>query len=409
MNSGGTLRPYQMARFLRQQGHRVTVLTHTYCRNMELSHDVDVVRVYDPSHNKNRRGVRKLQWLVLRLLVEVANRLGLPMSIYSWWKRRTLALRNRIMDMAAPDVILATYPPAETLEVALVLSNEFSIPLVSDFRDGLMFEPIERERIGRYGCVKRSYLRLERQAVDRSSAVVTIAEPISDYFNTHYEGGKAVTLYSGFDPDDFDNMPAPVEMDGECFNILFTGRFGLSCHYNQVEFFFDAVRQLRRQYPEVGMRLQVHLLGEYSRKELARLDDLISVGAVKHHGFVARRVSLASQLSADALLIITPPDRTSATSTKIFEYLFSGRPILALTHQTVLEEMIRETRTGWIVHPHHTEEILSLLRRILTDRDFYNTIVPSQEAVYRYSTQQQVKELDRLLKGLVTSDTTRLD
>ncbi len=407
MKSGGTLRPFQMARYLRQEGHRVTVLTHTYCKTTELSDDNDTLRVYDPSHNKNRRGARQLQWLAMRLIVEVLNRLGCAASIYSWWKRRVLKFQGRIMRVAAPDVILATYPPAETLEVALLLSENFAVPLVSDFRDGLIFEPIERERIRRYPCVGRSYLRLERQVASRSSAIITIAEPITEYFKAQYDFDKSITLYSGFDPDDFDNVPAPVEMDCEKFNVLFTGRFGLSCNYNQVEFFFDAVRLLRRRYPEVGMNVCVHLLGEYSRKELERLDDLISIGAVSHHGFVPRGVSLASQLEADALLIITPPDRKSATSTKIFEYLFSGRPILALTYQTVLEKMIIETRTGWIVHPHHTEEILALLHRILTDRDFYNTIVPSQEAVHRYSTRKQVELLDRLLKGIITSDGTQ--
>ncbi len=396
-----------MARFLRQEGHEVTVLTHTYRKDEELADEDGVLRVYDPGHNKNRRGKRRLQWLMMRLSVEVLNRLGFAVSIYSWWKRRVSRLGRRIVDLAAPDVILATYPPAETLEVALYLSNTYDVPLVSDFRDGLMFEPIERVRIDRYPCVRRSYRRLEEQVVKRSSAIVTIAGPITDYFVDHYGFHNAVTLSSGFDPGDFARVPAPVPMDTSTFNILFTGRFGLSCNYNQVEFFFDAIRLLVRQQPGIGEKLCVHLLGEYSRKELDRLRDLIEVGAVKHHGFVPRGVSLSSQLAADLLLIITPPDRKSATSTKIFEYLFSGRPILALTYRTVLEEMILETRTGWLVHPHHTEEIRDLLLRILTDRDFYNTIKPSQEAVSRYSTQQQVKELHRLLKGIIESDTTQ--
>jgi glycosyltransferase involved in cell wall biosynthesis len=392
-----------MARFLRQEGHNVTVLTHTYHKDRELDTEGDELRVYDPSHNKRRLGMRRWQWLTMRLAVEVLNRLGIAVSIYTWWRRRVVKRAARVMALAKPDVILATYPPAETLEIALHFSKTYDLPLVSDFRDGLMFEPIERVRIGKYPCVRRVYKRLELTTVERSAAILTIADPITEYFNNQAPA-KAITLSSGFDPRDFDRVPAPAQMDDTKFNILFTGRFGLSCNYNQVEFFFDAVRLLRDREPEVGERLCVHLLGEYSKRELEQLSDLIETGAVVHHGFVPREVSLASQLTADLLLIITPPDRKSATSTKIFEYLFSGRPILALTHRTVLEDMIVETGTGWIVHPHHTEEIRDLLRRVLTDVEFYNTIKPSQQAVLRFSTKHQVNKLHRLLEGMFISD-----
>lgn len=400
------LRPIQMARILREEGHDVVVLTHTYEKNEELRGGSETLRVYDPSHNKNRNGVRRFQWLALRLLVEALNRLGVDVSIYSWWKRRVLKRGRKIVDMVKPDVIVATYPPAEILEIGLGLSRMTNAPLVSDFRDGLMFEPIERVRINKYPCVKRSYQRLEEQVTAHSAAIVTIADPITEYFNRQYQFQKAVTLSSGFDPHDFNNTPEPVALDASRFNILFTGRFGLSCNYNQVEFFFDAVRSLAKGEPELGGKLCVHLLGEYSKDELKQLSDLLDAGLVKHHGFVPREVSLASQLAADLLLIISPPDRKSATSTKIFEYLFSGRPILALTHQTVIEQMVQETRSGWVVHPHHTDEIEALLLLVLTDRQFYNTIKPSREAVNKYSTRRQMKALEQLLKGIIASDLT---
>ena len=44
----------------------------------------------------------------------------------------------------AIDVIFATSPQAEMLEAAAYLSSKIQVPLVSDLRDGLIFEPLKK-------------------------------------------------------------------------------------------------------------------------------------------------------------------------------------------------------------------------------------------------------------------------
>jgi glycosyltransferase involved in cell wall biosynthesis len=131
-----------------------------------------------------------------------------------------------------------------------------------------------------------------------------------------------------------------------------------------------------------------------------RLRDLIDAKIIVLHGFVEREKSLAYQKAADLLLIITPPDRRSATSIKIFEYLYARKPILALTHQTVLEDIIEETGTGWIVHPHKPAEIGRLLHRIISDPAFYNSLRPDRRKVEQYSVARQVAKLSKLIEEL---------
>jgi glycosyltransferase involved in cell wall biosynthesis len=401
LSSGGTVRPLKMAQYLPRLGHPVTVLTHTYIKAREMTGtEPGVVRIYDVSHNKNRRGIRRLQWLGLRLLVEGLNRTGFDLSIYTWWKRRVLKYRRRIAAALKPDVVLATYPPVETLELGLAFAEEWGLPLVADFRDGLLFEPIEQKRLRHYPPVRRLYGRLEAAVARQASAIITIAEPITDYFRQHYGVKRAFTLSSGFDPRDFRDLPPPVPLDSSTFNILFTGRFALSDRYNPVGCFFEALRGLIAQYPRLINRFRLHLLGEYRPGELAALRDLMDKGVIVHHGFVPRAVSLASQRQADLLLIITPPDRRSATSAKIFEYLYAGKPVLALTHRTVLADMIRETGSGWIVHPLHTGEIRDILYRLLTDARFYRTIQPSKKRIQKYSLEETMHLLDQILRGL---------
>jgi glycosyltransferase involved in cell wall biosynthesis len=178
INTGGTTRPLKMAKYLEQFGHDVTVLTHTYEKTRFT--EPGIIRIKDISNNKNRRGVKRFSWFLLRIYTEILNRLGIYHSIYSWWKRKVLKNRDKIMEIAKPDMIIATYPPVETLEIGLSLSKKCNIPLISDFRDGLLFEPIEEKRINQYPCIKKTYRSIEKAAVEHSSAVITITSVITD-------------------------------------------------------------------------------------------------------------------------------------------------------------------------------------------------------------------------------------
>lgn len=396
IESGGTARPVKMARYLPGFGHEVTVLTHSY-KETDLEYP-GIVRIKDISHNKDRsRFTLRCQWLGLRLFTEVLNVLGIYHSIYAWWRRKVMKYSDRIIDKVKPDVIIATYPPVETLEIGLYFSKKFNILLISDFRDGLLFEPIETKRMKQYRCIRERYQAVEREVGTHSKAITTIADPITDYYSRTYKIKHTLSLSNGFDPDDFKDLPDDVQLNNDCFNIVFTGRFALSDKFNRVDFFFEAARMLIRDKEDVKSRLKIHLVGEYRKVELLELRDLINEGIIVLHGFVEKKKSLAFQKAADLLLIITPPDRRSATSTKIFEYLYAGKPILALTYKTVLEDIINETKSGWLVHPYKPEEISTLLYRIMTDTDFYNGVKPDREKIAGYSVKSQLEALHCLL------------
>ena len=67
--------------------------------------------------------------------------------------------------------------------------------------------------------------------------------------------------------------------------------------------------------------------------------------AVGTSGWSTRDESLSIQRGADALLLLTGHNRSEATG-KLFEYLASGRPILALAEGNEAARIVRETGTG---------------------------------------------------------------
>lgn len=403
INSGGTNRPVQMAKYLPQLGHPVTVLTHSYRgdRFDDQSGDQTVIRVKDISYNKDRAQFsRKLQWLGLRLFTEILNKCGIYHSIYSWWKRRVIKHSDRIIREVDPDIVLATYPPVETLELGLYFSRKYNIPLIADFRDGLLFEPIEDKRINQYRCIRDTYRDIERQTLRHARFVTTICSPITRYFRDTYPQTSAVveTISNGFDPDDYRDIPVQDSFSSHNFNILHVGRFSLSDPTISADGFFKALRQLIHEKPHLKNTIRVHLAGELNRAELDSIQDLIQENIVIYYGLVPRGHCLGMQRQADLLLIITRPGRRSAVSAKIFEYLYSRRPIIALTHQTVVEEIVNATQTGWVIHPADVPRIKERLEESVSQFLNHSPAATGSPAWEQFSIKEQLGKLARLLQ-----------
>ena len=78
---------------------------------------------------------------------------------------------------------------------------------------------------------------------------------------------------------------------------------------------------------------------------------------------LARDEVLARQRCADALLLLTSHNPSEATS-KVFEYLAAGKPILALAHGNEAARIVEETRSGLTVPPDDVDKIAEALRMV---------------------------------------------
>src|SRR4029077_13892214 len=90
---------------------------------------------------------------------------------------------------------------------------------------------------------------------------------------------------------------------------------------------------------------------------------------VEHVGVLDRGAVVAAQREADALLLLTSLRRNASKATgKVFEYLASGHPILALAHDNEAARIIAETGTGVVVPPDDEQAILRALRDLADGR-----------------------------------------
>jgi glycosyltransferase involved in cell wall biosynthesis len=398
LEGSGVVRAANIVKYLNNFGHSVSVLTCSY--HGDRLDNSELIRIHDPSFNRQRTGFRSTVWLFRRLWCEVRNQIGIYASIYEAWEKRILNHADEIVKLTRPEAILATYPPVETLEIGLHLAQKFNLPLIADFRDGLLFEAIESKSLRRYACVRKAYAAIERQVASQAAALTTVSEPLSRYFRKTYDKSCVATAPNGFDPDETQLELPDIDIEPGCFHIVHSGRFGLSDTDCTITPLVQALGGLLVSQPGLAKTLRLHLLGALSRKEKRMLADLVQRGVVRIHGSVIRSRALAFQRRADLLLLVTSPNRRSVATTKIFEYLQARRPILALTPRSFAAEIVEKCRCGWVVPPLAVNEIGLILKRIIDDRVFYQDVDLAAAAIGDYSITVSLGHLNELLLTL---------
>ena len=386
----GSLRAQAMAKYLPQNGIEVAVLT--YCaQSNPVSYCDGVVGVRDIT----RETVSLPVFYALRILQRGMRWLGVYRGLCENWRDTVLSNADEIIASIRPDVILASYPSVEALEIGVALAEKYSLPLITDFRDGLLFEPLDTNA-QRHRSVREHHQKLEARLVAVSKLILTVSEPISAYFRSHYLHTNVVTLHNGFDTDDI--VPDLTwALPAEVINIVHTGRLGISRAATAgkgrgVDALVSALNMLQARTPELAKHLQVHFVGHLSSQEKKSLELLFDKNTVKLWGHQPRARALGFQRLADVLLLITAPDQASIATGKLFEYLATDKPILALTRGTEAERIIRDTGTGLVAPPDKPEEIFTALKLLVRQRGI---LMPSRNegSIADFSRSRQLSKL----------------
>ncbi len=281
-------------------------------------------------------------------------------DLFIGWLPAAVLLGLRVIKKEQVDVLLSSSPGETAHLVAGCLARMTGKPWVADFRDGWVFESL-KPAVRRDTWRRRLEQRLERWSVAGASRVTAVTEPITEYFRSSYPAfpAKFSTITNGYDSADWQGV-VPVPHNGR-FRLVHTGSFSLSRPTQDPRPF---LRALHLVAPPMRKRLEVLLVGSLSATERASLVAMGLDDVVQIVGPVSRPQSLAYQLSADLLLLFAGKDRSVATS-KLYEYLYAGRPILALcAPDTAAAAIVQDSCTGEIVSPDDPQAIAATLARL---------------------------------------------
>jgi glycosyltransferase involved in cell wall biosynthesis len=369
MNSIASHRPYGWARTWRDLGHEVHVLTpakRAYDGPMDLECDLAGMHVHETAGRAGSAGQAAApaaagveRWERLKTATRRA-RFSLAMfgdprllAYFALVREGAALLRSRSFDL-----IVATSPPEVALFAARALSRRSGIPWVADFRD-LWFHDTRLQHSRLAAALAGP---VNRWLVRNAAALVTVSAGLQKRLSG-YLGREVLLSYNGHSEDAPPPPRSQLPADGR-IHIVYTGR--VYPEKQDPEPLFRALAALRDEPGIPAGRLVVDFYG-FENPWLTALAARYRLdGAVRLHGFVPHRASLAAQRAADVLLFLDWTDAAAdgVLTGKLFEYFGSGRPLMALGPRRDSEAALLIAETGSGVTLCSEEELAAYLRRL---------------------------------------------
>ncbi|MDZ7262869.1 MAG: glycosyltransferase, partial [candidate division KSB1 bacterium] len=271
----------------------------------------------------------------------------------------------QIIYQEKPRVIFTTSPPHSAHLTGWLLRQLTGIKWVADFRDDWTGGESQPCPTPIHRLLNRF---LEKLVLTTSDAVIGICDHLTR--NLQRKSGlikvlggqkknKFFTLTNGYDPEDFKGLnQIPRE---EKFTITHCGSVS---RVSDPEPFLAALASLLTEAPGLKETLRVRFIGTDIFGRLAQLipkydlTDCVEVTGYLPH-FEALRLLVRAHL---LLLIVVKRTQEEVMTGKVFEYLASGTPVLAILPEGELAQLIRTTHRGTTVSHDNIEDIKKAIR-----------------------------------------------
>lgn len=364
-SSSGVLRTLKYTRYLESYGWRVTIIAPSEdayeITDAKLTQQVPATARLIRTRFLNTKRHLSIRGIYPALF-------AIPDTWVGWLPWAVSA--GRALFRSDPyDLIYSTSPHATAHLVALRLAAFSRKPWVTDFRDPWYEDPPEPGApTGRiYRWANRT---LERKVIRVCDRVVASTTQLRDLLRLRYPGerkDKILAILNGYDEADFASLPAAAPVGIDRLVMLHAGSINLG--FRDPRPLFAALRAAAdRGDIDLG-KICVRFIGggRFTESEKMRqsIKDLRLEGCVEFLPRVPYDQSLLELSRASLLLLLqSSPDTAGLVPAKLYEYLRTLRPVLALVCQGAAAEVLATTRGGWAVAPEDARSLQDTITEI---------------------------------------------
>lgn len=275
------------------------------------------------------------------------------------WVPFALRKATKIVKQNGIDTIFVTAPPFSAFLAGNALKRRFPhVKLISDFRDDWVgFYLREFGALNNANTVRRSK-QMERTTVEQCDLALVVTQAMLTGYRERYPdlpAGKFALIPNGYDPESFESLTGRTHAGSK---VVFTFA-GTVYSASSPRTYLEALQRL----PEsIRTQVETRFVGRVAESEKPLLESMQDT--VRLMGFLPQNQALEYLQESDYLLLImTDP---SALTGKLFEYMATGKPILALSPTGgEIARILKETQTGWCVDPNDSAAIQSTLQTLV--------------------------------------------
>jgi glycosyltransferase involved in cell wall biosynthesis len=307
-----------------------------------------------------------------------------------FWVKPSVAYLEKYIAENNIDTIVTSGPPHSLHLIGLELKQKFDLKWFADFRDPWTTIGYHKSlRLSRFAAKKHK--ALEYLVLNTADTIIVTSKTTKTEFQAITNKPIAV-ITNGYDTENVEKQT----LDSK-FSLAHIGSF-LSERNPLI--LWESLVELLHEIPDFKSHLEIKLIGAVSQEVLETITQFGLNAYLNNLGYVSHAEAIAHQRKSQVLLLIEidSEDTKSIIPGKLFEYMVSNRPIIAIgPNGSDFAEIITETNTGVFFDYSEKMKLKSVIL------DFYNQFLEGKlqangVGLQRYSRKNLTKELSQLIQ-----------
>ena len=334
---------------------------------------------------------QKKQSFLDKTFLWIRGNLFIPDARVFWVKPSVAFLEKYIVENTI-DTIVTSGPPHSLHLIGLELKQKLNLKWFADFRDPWTTIGYHKSlRLSRFAAKKHK--TLERQVLNTADTIIVTSKTTKTEFEAITSKPISV-ITNGYDTEEVGKQTLDLK-----FSLAHIGSF-LSERNPLI--LWESLVELITEIPDFKSHLEIKLIGAVSQEVLETIQQFGLNVYLNNLGYVSHVEAIAHQRKSQVLLLveINSEDTKSIIPGKLFEYMISNRPIIAIgPKDSDFSEIITNTNTGVFFDYSEKMKLKSVIL------DFYNQFLEGKlqsngVGLQNYSRRNLTRNLVELLNKM---------
>ncbi|WP_125719363.1 glycosyltransferase family 4 protein [Flavobacterium ustbae] len=332
---------------------------------------------------------KKKQTFLDKTFLWVRGNLFIPDARVFWVKPSVSYLEKYIKENNI-DTIVTSGPPHSLHLIGLELQQKLKVKWFADFRDPWTTIGYHKAlRLSSYA--EKKHKNLEHKVLNSADEIIVTSKTTKTEFEAITN--KPITVITnGYDVETVEKQNLDTK-----FTLAHIGSF---LSDRNPPFLWEVLVELLKEVPEFKSHLEIKLIGAVSQEVLDAIQEHQLNDYLNLVGYVSHKEAVAHQRKSQVLLLIeiNSEDTKSIIPGKLFEYMVSNRPIIAIGPQgSDFADIVTQTNTGVFFDYSEKAKLKSVIL------DFFNQFLEGKLqshgiGLQQYSRKNLTKQLAQLIK-----------
>lgn len=318
------------------------VSSHTTLLKQPISEPYKIARLFSKKTSKTiSKGIiseKKKQNLIEKIMLYIRGNYFIPDARKGWVKPSVAFLSNYIIKENI-QIIITTGPPHSVHLIGLQLKEKLGLRWIADFRDPWTTIGYHKELM-LSNASKAKHKDLEKQVLNTTDQLIVTSFTTKKEFQAITNKPIAV-ITNGYDYEPLESFQMDTKFTLSHIGSLLSKRNPL--------ILWEVLADLMAENQSFSEDFQLNFIGFVSDEILLSIKKYNLSNYIDNIGYVSHKEAIMFQKKSQVLLLIEiNSDETKCIIPgKLFEYMVSNRPIIALGPKySDVEQIIQQTNTG---------------------------------------------------------------